>query len=137
MKQLDLLDQVALEWIEARSLLLAGSLNETTKIALRKTLAEGFSNGESIPKLTKRIEGYFETDARFRAARVARTETIAASNEGALQRYEKEGIDKSEFYPSPGACPECLALVGEYPTKEAHGLIPVHPNCKCVYLPVV
>jgi len=132
-----LLDQSALEWIESRSLLLATSLNETTKIALRKTLAEGFELGESIQKLTKRIEHYFDTDAKFRAARVARTEVIAASNEGTLQRFEKEGVDRSEFYPSPDACEECLALVGEYPTREAHGLIPVHPNCRCTFLAVI
>jgi len=135
MKQL--LDQSALEWIESRSLLLATSLNETTKIALRKTLAEGFELGESIQKLTKRIEHYYDTDAKFRAARVARTEVIAASNEGTLQRFEKEGINRSEFYPSPDACEECLVLAGEYPTREAHAMIPVHPNCRCVFLAAI
>lgn len=136
-KQIELADPLAQAWIESRSLLLATSLNATTKTALRKTLAEGFELGESMPKLTKRIERYYDVDSKFRATRTARTEVIAASNEGTLQRFEKEGIDRSEFYPSPGACDECLALVGEYPTREAHGLIPVHPNCKCGFLAVV
>jgi len=135
MKQL--LDQSALDWIESRSLLLATSLNETTKTALRRTLAAGFELGESIPKLTKRIEKYYDVDAKFRAARVARTEVISASAEGTLQRFEAEGINMSEFYPAPDACEECLALVGEYPTREAHAMIPVHSNCRCVFLAVI
>jgi len=68
---------------------------------------------------------------------VARTEVIAASNEGALRGYEEMGVSKSEFYPSADACEECLAEAGEYPVGEAHGKIPVHPNCRCVLLPVI
>jgi len=131
------LDESAREWISSRSLLLAKSINSTTLEALRNELKLGLEAGESIPKITKRLEGYFTDNARVRAKMIARTEVIAASNEGALHRYELEGIDKSEFYPSPDACPECLDLVGEYPTKESHGMIPVHPFCRCVWLPVV
>jgi len=105
--------------------------------ALRTELALGFEAGESISQLTNRIGGYFDETKKWKAKQIARTETIAASNEGALRRYEKEGINKSEFYPSPGACEQCTPLAGEYPTKEASGMIPVHPNCRCVFLPVV
>ena len=131
------LDQYALDWIKLRSLTLAKSINKTTLEALRHELALGFTAGESIQQLTKRIEGYFTDKAKVRAEMVSRTETIAASNEGALHRYELEGVGKSEFYPSPDACEECLPLAGEYPTKEASGMIPVHPNCRCTFLPVV
>ncbi len=135
-KQADL-DQYALEWIEARSLSLATSINETTKAEIRKQLALGFEEGESIPQLTKRIRNYYDDAYKRRAPMVARTEVIAASNEGALRGYEEQGILKAEFYPAPDACEECLAEVGVYPTEEAHGKIPVHPNCRCVLLPVV
>ena len=131
------LDEFARTWILQRSLTLAKSINMTTLEALRGELALGFTAGESIQQLTKRLEGYFDTNAKMRAEMVSRTETIAASNEGALHRYEIEGVGKSEFYPSPDACDECLALAGEYPTKEMHGIIPVHPNCRCTFLPVV
>uniref|UniRef100_A0A6M3KTU2 Putative capsid morphogenesis protein n=1 Tax=viral metagenome TaxID=1070528 RepID=A0A6M3KTU2_9ZZZZ len=133
----DLMDEAAREWIAERSLLLAKSINKTTLEALRNELALGFEAGESITQLSKRIEGYFTDKAKVRAEMVSRTETIAASNEGALHRYETEGVGKSEFYPSPDACEQCLPLAGEYITKESHGMIPVHPNCRCVWLPVV
>jgi len=133
------LDSYALDWIKLRSLTLAKSINMTTMDAIRKALAEGFAAGESIQQLTKRIEEYFTENAKYRAEMVARTETISASNEGALHRYELEGIDKSEFYPSPDACEVCLGIAQDpiYITKDASGVIPVHPNCRCVWLPVV
>ena len=131
------LDSFALDWIKLRSLTLAKSINKTTLEALRNELALGFTAGESTQQLTKRIEGYFTDKAKVRAEMVSRTEIIAASNEGALHIYELEGVGKSEFYPSPDACDECLPLAGEYPTKEMHGMIPVHSNCRCVVLPVV
>jgi len=131
------LDSFALDWIKLRSLTLAKSINKTTLEALRKELALGFEAGESITQLSKRIEGYFTENVKYRAEMVSRSETIAASNEGALHRYELEGVGKSEFYPSPDACEVCLPLAGEYITKDSHGIIPVHPNCRCVWLPVV
>jgi len=110
----------------------------TTIEALRAELSLGFEAGESIQQLSKRIEGYFTENVKYRAEMISRTEVIAASNEGALHRYELEGIDKSEFYPAPDACVECLVYDGQiYPTKESHGVIPVHPNCRCTWLPVI
>jgi len=132
----ELLDPQALEWIQTRSLKLATEINKTTKADLQRVLSQGFERGDSIQQMTQNISGYFD-GAKYRAERVARTETIAASNEGALHRYETEGVGKSEFYPSPDACSECASLAGEYPTKESHNKIPVHPNCRCVWLPVI
>ena len=111
----ELLDPQALEWIQTRSLKLATEINKTTMSDLKRVLSAGFERGDSIQQMTQNISGYFD-GAKYRAERVARTETIAASNEGTLRRYEKEGVDKSEFYPSPDACADCIALVGEYPT---------------------
>ena len=132
------LDNYALDWIKLRSLTLARSINKTTLEALRNELALGFTAGESIQQLTKRIEGYFTENAKTRAKMVSRTEIISASNEGALHRFELEGVDKSEFLAAPDACEVCLPLDGEiYLTKESHGIIPIHPNCRCKWLGVI
>ncbi len=129
----------ALEWIAIRSLSLAKMVNNTTPEELRAALKEGYEAGESIPQLTKRIKWYYRDGYERRAKMVARTEVITANNEGALQGYEKEGITKAEFYPAADACEICEALVGEYPIEETHGIITgqTHPNCRCVWLPVV
>ena len=130
------IDSYALEWIKLRSLTLATTINKTTMEALRNELALGFQAGESIQQLTKRIEGYFTENAKYRAEMVSRSEVIASANEGALHRFELEGVDKSEFLAAPDACEVCLPLNGEVrPTKESHGIIPLHPFCRCVWLP--
>ncbi len=132
------IDDFARMWITNRSLTLAKSINATLLAAVRQQLKEGFEQGESIQQLTKRISGYYESNQKWMAERLSRTEVIAASNEGALHRYEIEGVDKSEFLAAPDACEICLPLDGkEYVTKEGHGVIPLHPNCRCTWLPVV
>jgi SPP1 gp7 family putative phage head morphogenesis protein len=105
--------------------------------ALRKELALGFEAGESMLQLSKRIEGYFTENAKTRAEMVSRTETITAANRGANDRYQKEGINKIEWYTSPDGCSECIALDGNiYPINE--GPRPsLHPNCRCTILPVI
>ncbi|MCK5016453.1 MAG: phage portal protein [Candidatus Peribacteraceae bacterium] len=136
----DGLNPAALEWIATRSLSLAQMVNGTTKEELRKALALGFEEGESIPQLTKRIKTYYQNGYERRANMVARTEVIAASNEGALQGYEHEGIEKAEFYAAldERLCVECEALHGViYPINETHGVIPVHPDCRCTFIPIV
>lgn len=138
-KQEEVLTSEALEWIATRSLELARMVNGTTKEELRIAIKAGFEAGESIQQLTKRIRDYYRDGYERRAKMVARTEVITANNEGALQGYEKEGVTKAEFYPAPDACEICEAWVGVYPIEETHGIITgqTHPNCRCVFLPVV
>ncbi|GAG97404.1 unnamed protein product, partial [marine sediment metagenome] len=130
----------SIEWLELHSLEMATSINLTTREMLRRTLIEGFAQGESIPKITRRIKGFFEETYKNRAKTIARTEVIAANSEGALKGYEVEGVQKAEFYTAldERVCEECMALHGNvYPISEAHGLIPVHPSCRCTYVPIV
>jgi len=145
------LDSYALDWIKLRSLTLAKSINKTTLEALRYELSLGFEAGESIQQLTKRIERYFEGNARVRAEMTARTETIAASNRGAQDRYQKEGIQKKEWFSAPDARPTHLEANGQIVAINdnfrvgadsmqgpGQGSDPSENiNCRCVLLPVL
>uniref|UniRef100_A0A6H1ZUQ3 Putative portal protein n=1 Tax=viral metagenome TaxID=1070528 RepID=A0A6H1ZUQ3_9ZZZZ len=139
-KQEGVLDPQALEWIAYRSLNLAKMVNGTTYEELRAALAIGFEEGESTQQLTRRIREYYQGGYERRATLVARTEVIAASNEGALRGYESEGLNKAEFYAAldERTCDECMAYHGDVrPIDEARGLIPVHPQCRCTWVPVM
>ena len=130
----------ALEWIAKRSLLMAKLINGTSIDDLRATLAEGFEAGESVVKLRNRVEEYYGKANRVRAMMVARTETIAASAEGAIEGYKDLGVEQVEFYTAldERTCEDCYFYQGnEYPTPESSGIIPVHPSCRCVWIPVV
>jgi len=141
-KQWEGLNELALAWIRSRSLELAKLLNGTSIDDLRKTLAEGFELGESIPDLTKRVTEYYGETNKVRSKMVARTETIAASNEGALQGYGDLGVEKVEWYTAMDErsedCDICSPQHGvEYALDNSHGLIPAHPNCRCTWVPVL
>ena len=132
----------AIKWIAKRSLSLAKLLNGTTKEQLRTVLAEGFEAGESIPQIRDRIEEYYTQANRVRATMVARTEVIAASAEGNLTAFSELGAEKVEFYPAldERTCADCMAIYNRDRIKlvtESSGIIPVHVNCRCVWLPVI
>ena len=134
------LNQLALEWLKTRSLKMATMVNGTTRTQLRKVLAAEFEEGHSIPKAERAIRKYYRDGFEKRARMVARTEIIGASNEGSLQTYEANHIERSEFYCAldERTCEECMGLHGNvYPTAEAHGMIPVHPDCRCTFIPVI
>ena len=139
MKQ-EFLDPYALEWITTRSLTLAKLLNGTTIEQLREVLVAGFEAGESIPKITKRIEEYYTHANKVRAQMVARTEVMAAAQEGTLQGYGELGIEKVEWYTAldERTCDICMPYHGEeFIAKEIHGMLPAHVNCRCVWLSVL
>ncbi len=65
---------------------------------LRSTLIAGFAAGEGIRKMTQRVQGVYASvlNRRYEALRIARTETIAASNAGAMMGYEASGVVKEK-----------------------------------------
>ena len=133
-------DPNALEWIEERAAELVTGINATTRDRLATAIKVSLEEGEGVPLAAKRIKSFFNETYKGRAKTIARTEIIAANNEGALKGYERAGIEKAEFYTSldDRTCEECEPLHGNvYPVMEAHGLIPVHPNCRCTYIPIV
>lgn len=140
-KQEEFLDPVAMEWISNRSLSLAKMVNGTTKEQLRKALAEGYLAGEGADQMAERIKDFYRNGYEIRAPMVARTEVIAASAEADIKGYRDTGIKMLEFYPAldERSCNECLALVdgNPYPVGETRGIIAVHPNCRCIWLPIV
>lgn len=139
-KEVGVVDQTALEWIATRSLSMAEMVNGTTKEELRAFLAKALKEGESPAQLEAAIRQYYKGKFEHRAMIVARTEVIAASNEGALRGYASEGITKAEFYTAldERTCEECEPLHGNiYPIQESHEKIPVHPQCRCTWIPVV
>jgi SPP1 gp7 family putative phage head morphogenesis protein len=133
----NLLDYRALQFIQTRSLLLAKSINKTTLDSLRVILADGFEKGESIKVLSKRIEGYFSENEKYRADMTARTEVITASNQGANDRYQAENVKEVEWLSSPDSCAECLELDGQIFPIDSGPRPCLHPNCSCGILPVI
>lgn len=154
-----------LEELRKYGLLMAESINTTTREQLREALAEGVSQQESVPQLSKRVMAVYDEADKNRASMIARTETMRANNLGHLEAYKQSGVvDMKEWMVAldERTCQYCLAMEKEYKQvglgedfisqgQELIGLDggtlkidysglsapPLHPQCRCVLLPVV
>lgn len=99
------------------------STNSDVVKKLRKTLAEGLEANETVPILRKRVTNVFEGLERYSAERIARTETIWAWNEGAVQGYIQSGVVEKKQWLSSGdsrSCDFCPTLDGKIISVEAN-----------------
>ncbi len=128
-------------------------ITETMSTQIRRELVDGMIQGLSPRQVARNINNRVDKIGRTRARTLARTETIRAHAEGALDGMEQLGVEEvgvavewetstgtskpqltEKGFPSP--CPLCAPLDGAvFTIKEARGLIPRHPNCKCSPIP--
>lgn len=108
-----------------------------------RELTQGFAEGVGPEDMARRITDRVDSIGRTRATVLARTETINAHSTATLERYDELGVEevgvKAEFMTAGDlrVCPECASLDGEvFTVKEARGIIPVHPSCRCAWVPV-
>jgi len=138
----DVSNPKVIKWIKAHVGDLIKDLGDTTKDKLRKTLAEGVAQGEKIPSLASRVSSVYDEAKGYRSKMIARTETIASSNQGALQAYDQSGVvKKKQWLAESDACDDCLKLQGKKVNlHSSFGEVdcpPLHPNCRCTILPVI
>jgi len=74
---------------------------------------------------------------RAQAERLFRTETSRFYNEATHDAYRAAGIEQMEFLAEVDACEVCSSLDGKLYPIAAGTPVPVHPNCRCVILPVI
>jgi SPP1 gp7 family putative phage head morphogenesis protein len=112
---------------------------------ISRELAEGLTQGDNPREIARRINGRVDAVGIHRGRLIARTETVRAHNEGALNRYEDfrarlDGVTAKVEHVTAGdlrVCPECAILAGRVlDIEDARGLIPVHPACRCSWLPI-
>lgn len=109
---------------------------------ISRELTRGISKGDSAYTIAKAINDRIDKIGITRARVLARTEIVRAYNESALNRYEEagvEGVDVKAEHSTAGdkrVCATCKALESKtYTIEEARDKIPVHPRCRCTWLP--
>jgi SPP1 gp7 family putative phage head morphogenesis protein len=126
---------------------------------ISEVLAQGLVDGDNANVLAKKLlstitgAGNAElgiTDtlgryipARRRAQTLARTEVVRAHHQANIQEYKNWGVEGVEViaeFVTAGddrVCTECAGYHGNrYTLEVAENLIPVHPNCRCIVIPV-
>jgi len=124
---------------------------------ISRVLTQGIADGKNPRELAKLLTrtisgpvgdlGITDTLGRFipaerRARTLARTEVIRAHHQGNIQEMKNwavEGVKVKAEWVTAGykVCPECAALEGKvFSLNEIQNMIPLHPNCRCVAIPV-
>jgi Phage Mu protein F like protein len=141
--------------IDEAALAFCDSMNATTSKSLDVALAETraalhegvVKEGESVEQLTKRINAIFDGAERWRARRIAQTETSRAVHAAQEAAAIQSGVVTGwEWLLSGDACPMCVAIaararfvrlghafavIGENPHYSQVKFPPAHPHCNC------
>jgi SPP1 gp7 family putative phage head morphogenesis protein len=119
-------------------------ITEAMSAAISRELTTGMAQGLGPRQIAALLNQRVDRIGITRALTLARTEIIHAYADGTLNRYEEFGVKgvrgKAELSTAgdDNVCPICASLDGrEYSIAEARGVIPVHPNCRCAWLPVI
>lgn len=109
---------------------------------MSRILADGIAQGLGPRAIARQLSRGITGITKQRAITLARTEIITAHSEGQLDAFEELGIEEVKVlaeWSTAGddlVCPLCEPLEGAVMTvKEARGLLPRHPNCRCAWIP--
>ena len=90
----DVFNPAAVKFLDTYSLTMAKSVVGTNFNDVKSVLQAGFEDGLGIDDIARNIQNVYEpfTDAGYKARRIAQTEVLGASNEGAVQSYEQAAL---------------------------------------------
>ena len=134
-------------------------ITDTMSQAISRILAQGLIDGTNPRILARKLVaaingkgvgelGITDTLGRFipakrRAEIMARTEIIRAHHYATINEYKRWGVIgvniKAEFKTAGDdrVCSICASLEGNlYTLDEALPIVPVHPQCRCIMLPI-
>lgn len=109
---------------------------------ISRELAEGLATGKNNYQIAKAIINRVDKIGIVRSEILVRTEIIRVHAEATLNGLEALGATMVtplvEFATAADPCPICEDLAGRvYKIADARGLIPLHPKCRCAWLPVI
>ncbi len=94
--------------------LFAKGITDTTNSMIIDEISQGLKIGEGITDLTKRIDNVFDLSQKFRATRIARTESVRYQNLAIEQTYIDSGIIAKKVWQTDGdPCPRCISMQGK------------------------
>lgn len=107
---------------------------------LRAGLTQSMILGESIPKITERVNHNIGT-AKYNAERIARTETKRVCYVAQDDAFDDCGVEKVRYMCANGGdnrtCKVCKQYHDNIYERGKEPTLPIHPNCRCWYIPEV
>lgn len=119
-------------------------ITEATGTAISRVLSEGLAQGRNPRAIARDLNARVTAIGENRARIMARTEVVRAHHVATTNSYREAGLETTTVqaeWSTAGddrVCSECEALEGRvFSLDEIEGMIPLHPQCRCVALPVV
>lgn len=115
-------------------------ITSTTLAEISTQLGNALTGGWSVDQLGQAIDGVLGDPAR--AVMIADTELCRSVSAATLTTYLANGIGKSEWLDTGGACPICAANAAAGPVTTGQSFPsgdpspPAHPYCRCALTPV-
>ena len=103
---------------------------------MEKQLEQMMISGKNPEQIKGEIKRRFNS-SYFVADRLIRTESSYIYNAAALESYKRAGVQEVDFLAEPDCCEECEQHSGKRFAIDSLPFVPVHPNCRCTYLPVI
>lgn len=124
------------------------SMIETDQKHLTDIITDGIKDGASVADITRTIKDNFEGEySKMQAERITRTEVLRSANQSAVDAFKQSGVVEGKQWVIHGADDQCAEYDGEVVTLSGDfysdhnefqdGDPPLHPNCKCIVIPVV
>ena len=118
-------------------------ITDTMSTQMSRILADGLAHGKGPGEIARELRASVSKMNKTRANMLARTEIINAHAEGQLDAFDALGIKElgvmAEWSTAGDnrVCEQCAGLEGSrFTVEEARGMIPIHPNCRCSWIPV-
>jgi len=128
---------------------LKGITDEMSK-QIAEILAEGMATGEGPLELARRINNRVDKIGLTRAKTLAQTEMVRSHHQSMMQEFKNWGVAGvtvlAEWITAGDSrvCPLCKKKAnrdngfgsGVYTIDQVMGLIPLHPRCRCIAIPL-
>lgn len=118
-------------------------ITEAMDQQIRRILSDGVARGENPRTMASAMNKSIRTITNRRAVVMARTEVIRAHHQANIEEYRRAGVEgvmvKAEWITAGDerVCELCEPLHGEvFKLKEIEQMIPRHPQCRCVAVPI-
>jgi SPP1 gp7 family putative phage head morphogenesis protein len=109
---------------------------------MSRVITQGLLHGKSAAQVRRELGEEVERGAK-RTRLISRTELVKAHAEGQLHAFRRLGVrqlaTQVEWVTAgdDDVCPQCEEMEGSvYDIDDADGMIPLHPNCRCAWVPV-
>ena len=103
---------------------------------LQKSIESMIAVGKNPNEIKAEIAKQFNTSYSV-ADRLIRTESSYVYNTAAIESYKQAGVEEVEFLAESDCCDECAKYRNKRFGIAEAPLIPVHPRCRCCYVPIV